>query len=137
MHEICIFAQEVTMAVSKAATVSLWEDAVWLLEGAKQAPSMQPDMILYGAVMSACERARQWRRALAAFAEAKSQGLEPGLVATSIAITAYGRGALWEKSIEALRQLSDNDLQPNQIAYNATISACERGADMCKVSSAK
>ncbi|OLQ04938.1 Pentatricopeptide repeat-containing protein, chloroplastic [Symbiodinium microadriaticum] len=117
---------EVTMAVSKAATVSLWEDAVWLLEGAKQAPRMQPDMILYGAVMSACERARQWRRALAAFAEAKAQGLEPGLVATSIAITAYGRGALWEKSIEALRQLSDNDLQPNQITYNATISACER-----------
>ena len=32
MHEICIFAQEVTMAVSKAARVSLWEDAVWLLE---------------------------------------------------------------------------------------------------------
>ncbi|CAE7944343.1 unnamed protein product [Symbiodinium necroappetens] len=118
---------EVTMAVSKAATVSLWEDAVWLLEGAKQAPRMQPDMILYGAVMSACERARQWRRALAAFVEAKAQGLEPGLVATSIAITAYGRGALWEKSIEALRQLSDNDLQPNQITYNATISACERG----------
>ncbi|CAE7509170.1 unnamed protein product [Symbiodinium natans] len=126
-------------------------------QGVKHASNMKPDMILYGAVMSACllaapsmgdlvsaisnlpfekvaeefahscEKARQWRRALAAFAEAADRGLEPGLVATSIAITAYGRGALWEKSIQTLRQLSDNGLQPNVVTYNATISACERG----------
>ena len=37
-RDFLLLAQEVTMAVSKAATVSLWEDAVWLLEAIGVSP---------------------------------------------------------------------------------------------------
>ncbi|CAJ1349212.1 unnamed protein product, partial [Effrenium voratum] len=110
--------QDLTSAAKRAGDQGLWQQVLQLLEDAGEM-QLAPDMILYGAVMSACEKNHQWQQALGIFHQLR----KPSLVATSIAISALGRGSLWASALQLQMELP----QPNVITYNATISACERG----------
>ncbi|CAJ1402369.1 unnamed protein product [Effrenium voratum] len=111
-------AGDLTSAAKRAGDQGLWQQVLQLLEDAGEM-QLAPDMILYGAVMSACEKNHQWQQALGIFHQLR----KPSLVATSIAISALGRGSLWASALQLQMELP----QPNVITYNATISACERG----------
>ena len=75
------------------------------LEAFAQVPS--PDLLIYSAAITACERAKNkkyWRHALVLFDEMKRAGIAPDAIIYNAAISACEKGSQWERALELLER---------------------------------
>ena len=83
-------------------------------------------MITYTTLISCCQRAGQWVRAMSVFREMEEAGVAADLKAYNSVISACARGGRWENAWEVVGTMRRCRVQPNARTYNALISACER-----------
>ncbi|CAK9107840.1 unnamed protein product [Durusdinium trenchii] len=112
--------QELTAVAKRSGDLGLWQQGLKVLEEAQEL-QLTPDMILYSAIMSGCEKSHQWQQVLALWTTATA-ALAPNSAAVTVALSALGRGSRWQEAIEL-----GQSQQPNVFIQNAIISACERG----------
>jgi pentatricopeptide repeat domain-containing protein 1 len=89
----------------------------------------EPNIFHYTCVISSCEKARQWEKALALLQEVKKRkGIEPDEYTYSAAISACEKGGQWEQALALLEEVKERQgIEPNEYTYSAVISACEKG----------
>lgn len=90
------------------------------------AAGVKPNVITYTTLISCCQRAGKWKRAMQYFTEMEEAGVRPDLKACNSLISACSRGARWEEAWDICSSMRRSDVQPNVRTYNALISACER-----------
>ncbi|CAK0882276.1 unnamed protein product, partial [Prorocentrum cordatum] len=81
----------------------------------------------YSAGISACEKGKQWERALALLSEMREAKLEPNVISYSAGISTCEKGEQWQRALALLSEMREAKLEPNVISYSAGISACEKG----------
>ena len=118
----------ISMAVSALGRMrGEWRQALELLQMSKSKYIVNPDVITYNAAISACEKGRQWKRALELLEEMANRGLEPNVITYSAAISACEKGGQWKRALKLLEEMKSRSIEPNVISYNAAVSACEKG----------
>eukprot|EP00929_Paragymnodinium_shiwhaense_P100768 TRINITY_DN63341_c0_g1_i1.p1 TRINITY_DN63341_c0_g1~~TRINITY_DN63341_c0_g1_i1.p1 ORF type:complete len:884 (+),score=152.69 TRINITY_DN63341_c0_g1_i1:89-2740(+) len=117
-----------TKLVSGLAREQKWQLAIAALEHCQRRRSMDPDVVLWGAVVNACAKAGAWEAAIALVQAAEGAGLPASIVAHGAAISACGRAQQWQAAVALLDGLDKFGLRPNRVVCNATLSACEKGA---------
>ena len=84
-------------------------------------------MITYGALISACEKGKQPKRAWEVLQAMQQQGASPSMITDSALISACEKGKQPERAWEIFQAMQQQGLMPSVITYNALISACEKG----------
>jgi pentatricopeptide repeat protein len=86
---------------------------------------MEPTIITYSATISACEKGRQWERALELFEEVKKHPrMEPNIITYNATISACGKGGRWERALELFEEVKKHPrMEPNIKTYNAILDA--------------
>ena len=91
---------------------------------------LRPDAVPFNATISALEKARRWRRALALLRgmRAASPLAVPTIVSCSAAISACEKGGAWRQALRLLGAMrGEYGVAPSAISYNACIAACGAG----------
>ncbi|CAJ1420432.1 unnamed protein product [Effrenium voratum] len=123
-------------AISACARTFRWDLALLLREDLASC-GLQPDLITYSSLISACEKGLVWRRALAIFSElswgedpgtGKREGIKPDLVLCNAVISACEKGQQWEKALWLVMTLRKLGPSPDAVSYSAAISACSKSA---------
>ena len=110
---------------NKAAhTLALFEQ---LLEA-----GLQPTTTMYNILISACDKAGHWKRALEYLGQLRSRQLKPDLVTYNSLLSALEREQQAEAAEECLRALKEEGLRPQIRTYNALIAACDRTANLAR-----
>ncbi|CAE7531917.1 PPR10 [Symbiodinium natans] len=84
-------------------------------------------VMLFNIVIAACERARQWQRALRLFRQMGLRGAPPNVVSFTTMMTALTRGTKWDLSLRLMEEARDSPEQLNTFMFSSAISACEKG----------
>merc|ERR1712226_1283361 len=84
-----------------------------------QRRGLQPDVITYSALISACEKACEPEKALELFVEMQRRGLQPDVITYSALISACGKACKPEKAHELFAEMQGRGLQTDGIACNA------------------
>jgi len=94
---------------------------VSLLDGMRAA-GVTPNVISYNAAISACEKGRQWEKAVSLLDGMRAAGVTPNVISYSAAIQAC---AVAEQPATALRlfQQAQAAIEPNVVSYNAVLDA--------------
>ncbi len=71
-----------------------------------RAPTVEPNVVVMSAAMSACEKGGRWETALALLAEMPRLGIEPNNYTFSAAMRACERGGQWEKAAGLVHDMS-------------------------------
>ena len=66
--------------------------------GCDAADSCSADVILYSAVISACEKSQQWQQALGLFALMQQTDVLPDVMSYNATISAVGNGQQWQQA---------------------------------------
>ncbi|CAK9077180.1 unnamed protein product [Durusdinium trenchii] len=82
------------------------------------------NIIIYSALMSACNRAQQWQVSLQLFQAAERHHFSLDVMAFGAGITAAEKGQQWQSALVLLDQMKEEELLPNLITCNAAIAAC-------------
>ena len=80
-----------------------WQAALQLFQAMQTDARTRPDVVSYGCIMRACERAGQWALAITLFDEMLEAGLRPNARVFASAIGACERGQQWERAIDLFR----------------------------------
>ena len=85
------------------------------------------------ATISACEKGRQWPRALGFFKDMQSQGLQANVITHTATISACGKGRQWQCALRLFKDMRPLGFQGSVMTYSATLSACGKssGAPGC------
>jgi pentatricopeptide repeat domain-containing protein 1 len=83
---------------------------------------VQPNVITYSALISACAKGAQWQRAMAVFEEMKAAGVQPNDITYSALISACDKGAQWQRAMEVFEEMKEAGVQPNVQTFNPLIS---------------
>jgi pentatricopeptide repeat protein len=85
-------------------------------------------IVHYNCAISACEKDRQWEKALALLEEVKArEGIELDAYTYNTAISACEKGRQWERALTLLEEVKQReDIELDAYTYNAAISACEK-----------
>eukprot|EP00913_Durusdinium_trenchii_P019403 g18241.t1 len=117
-----------------------WRLAVDFLQS-MFAQDLQPNIVTYGAAISACEKSIAWPAALALLAQAQRQREAQGAhCAHSLWVynalqSALEKGQQWQKSLHLLAGMTFDSLTPDclsirgrmdAVSYNAALAACRR-----------
>eukprot|EP00434_Breviolum_minutum_P000045 symbB.v1.2.000038.t1/scaffold12.1/size699752/18 len=89
--------------------------------------SLLPDVIIYSAAISSCEKGLQWEVALSLFNSLEHRKVKPDLIIYSAAISACEKGLQWGLALDIFSSMLHSGLLPDTISYNAVISSCEKG----------
>ncbi|CAE8682311.1 unnamed protein product, partial [Polarella glacialis] len=139
-----------SVAASCWRAASSWAAAVQLLQEA-QVVKVEVNVVVWGAVVSACERSGKWQPALELLTELRQQGLALNAVLCASALDACGKAALWQPALSILSQIRQQQRQQQQqqqqqhrssgftwgaasakdsmlIACSSSVSACERSS---------
>ena len=87
------------------------------------------DVITYSAVISACEKCKDYKKALELLQEMKDYGINPDVRTYNATISACEKCKNYKKALELLQEMKDSGTSetcPNVITYSAVISACEK-----------
>ena len=86
-----------------------------------------PNVFLYGAAISACEKGGEWGKAKAYHREMLTKGITPNVFTFSALISAMEKGGQWEKAETIFNNMLERGIEPDVITFNALISAMEKG----------
>eukprot|EP00891_Asterochloris_glomerata_P006084 jgi/Astpho2/6084/Aster-04031 len=87
----------------------------------------QRSVITYSSLISACEKAGEWRLALQLLEEMRREGCNPNVISYNSLITACAQGAQWERAAELFQQMQQQHCMPDVVTYTALIGAYEKG----------
>ena len=134
-------------ALSACARAGEWEPAIALLEKMEAMPTITPDAVTYGTIMSACETGKQWQLVLKYGQRLHECNLPmDGLSLTSV-LHACQQLGMSKEALEYLELMKTTSLTqqervtagwqrkgvrqpmrgPDAVAYRLAISACARG----------
>ena len=82
-------------------------------------------MKAYGALVTACERGRQWGQALLLLEELRCSRLEADTAGRNAAIRASGKSPHWEQALAFLGQMRSSAFIPDSMSFSGAIRACE------------
>ncbi|CAK0860392.1 unnamed protein product [Prorocentrum cordatum] len=89
---------------------------------------LQPDAFSYNAGISACEKGKQWQRAVALLSEMCEADLDPDVIFSySAGLRACEKGEQWQRALALLGEMRGASLQPDAFSYDAGIGACGVG----------
>jgi pentatricopeptide repeat protein len=113
----------VTTSVIKKSDL---EGAFACLKAMEEA-GVDPDVITYNALISACEKAGEVETALTTFNDMRAAGIIPNLITYNALISACEKAG----EVETALKIFEDNMQaagiiPDVITYNALISACEK-----------
>ncbi|CAE7672218.1 EMB2654 [Symbiodinium pilosum] len=88
---------------------------------------LAPDVVSYGATISACEKGGKWQEALGLLDWMLQIRLLPSDICRfNAAISACEKTGHWEQALALLRALRNAAPSAEVITFNAAISACEK-----------
>ncbi|CAL1143597.1 unnamed protein product [Cladocopium goreaui] len=114
-----------TACVGVLGKVAMWRRALEVLKRLEK-QSIEPDVVIYNATMSACERSGEWQQALSCLCNMPGH-LQADVVSYNATISACEKGNQWQSAWHLFHQISQHHLQPTIISFNACISACGKG----------
>ncbi|CAK0816302.1 unnamed protein product [Prorocentrum cordatum] len=74
---------------------------------------LEPDVISYGAGISACEKAEQWQPALALLSEMWEVQLEPDIICCNAGTSACEKGEQWQLALALLSEMWEAQVEPD------------------------
>jgi pentatricopeptide repeat domain-containing protein 1 len=92
-----------------------------------KAAGVQPTVITYSAVISACEKGAQWQRAVEVFEEMETARVKPDDITYNALISACEKGAQWERAVEVFEEMKAAGVQPTDYTSNPLINVLWRG----------
>ncbi|MBW8831171.1 MAG: hypothetical protein JF606_17460 [Burkholderiales bacterium] len=87
---------------------------------------VDPDVITYNALISACEKAGKVERALEIFEGMRAAGIIPNVITYSALISACEKAGKVKTALKFFDGMRAAGIIPNVITYSALISACEK-----------
>merc|ERR1711879_952832 len=75
-----------------------WQRALCMWSEMRQA-QVEPNVIRFGAAISACERGAQWQQALGMWSEMRQAQVEPNVISFGAAISACEKGAQRQQAV--------------------------------------
>ena len=103
-----------------------WQQALNLFEAMLKG-RVNPDIIVYNAAISACEKGGQWQQALNLFRAMPKAKAIPDSISYNAAISACEKGSQWQQALNLFEAVLRAKGTPTVISHNAAISACHRG----------
>eukprot|EP00913_Durusdinium_trenchii_P026337 g24713.t1 len=88
---------------------------------------IQPNNISYNAIISSCEKGRQWQAALSIFHAMQLASHQPDVISYSAVLSSFEKGRQWQPALIMLENMIEVRVTPHVISYNAVMSACENG----------
>lgn len=97
------------------------------------------NLVCYNALISCCEKASEWQKALqflqemSGFVAGKSlkvleiQHLTPDVITYNGVISSCEKASEWQLALSLLIQMTVAKIRHSIITYSATVSACEKG----------
>ena len=113
---------KVTTSNIKKATL---DNALLCVEAMKKA-GIAPDVIIYSALISSCEREKRADKAFEVFDDMRARHVAPNVITYSALISACEKAGWADKALEVFSDMRDRRVVPDVITYNALISACEK-----------
>mgnify|MGYP002172670610 CR=1 FL=1 len=92
----------------------------------------KPDVISYGAAVSACGAGEKWGLALWLWEEMKEERSWPDVTSYGAAISACEKGCVWEEALWMLSELR-HWYKPNVISYSGLFYASGAGDERRRV----
>ena len=93
---------------------------------AMKAARIAPNVIIYSALISSCEREKRADKALEVFDDMRARHVRPDVITYNALISACEKAGWADKALEVFSDMLDQHVAPNVITYNALISACEK-----------
>ena len=93
---------------------------------AMKAARIAPNVIIYSALISSCEREKRADKALEVFDDMRARHVAPDVIIYSALFSACEKSKRADKALEVFSDMRDRRVAPNVIAYSALISACEK-----------
>ncbi|KAI4965796.1 hypothetical protein ZWY2020_048179 [Hordeum vulgare] len=90
---------------------------------------LKPDVVSYGALLSALEKGRLYDEALRVWEHMRKVGVDPNLHAYTILASIYAGKGDHGKADAALRDMMSAKIEPTVVTFNAIITACWRGGE--------
>lgn len=113
------------MCSALVSALDQWQWALYLLHQLGQR-RVAPDVVLYSACISACEKGSEWQQALVLFESAVAEA-QCDVVLYNAIISAFEKCGHWVLALHFLEDMELQNLAPDGITYSALISACEKG----------
>jgi pentatricopeptide repeat protein len=122
---------EVDEAKDDPLSFEWWEAALSLFRRMKE-DQIQPSIQTYSSVISACEAAGQWQRAigiLRSMTETKDTICQPNLFCFNAALAACEKGNAWLEAVELYERMraTGGSIMPNFISMNSLLIALDKG----------
>ncbi|CAJ1433457.1 unnamed protein product, partial [Effrenium voratum] len=86
----------------------------------------QADVISFSSGISACEKSRQWERAVGLLEQLRAAQVRENVIACNAAASACENAGLWQEDMALLQELMAS-LQPSVVSFSTVASACEKG----------
>ncbi|CAL1146703.1 unnamed protein product, partial [Cladocopium goreaui] len=96
---------------------------VWTFIEEAESLGLNPNMITYGAAISACDRLGESQQALLLLQHLTVGRLRCNVIACSAAISACEKCAEWQNALRLMQMMKDKEIEAHVISYNALISA--------------
>lgn len=101
-----------------------WVQAVSLLSAA--CSFRMASVFAFSSCITACEKGKEWERALSLLGEMSIRRFTPDVVARNATMSACEKGMQWRMALFLLQDMRHIKLVPTIVSYGAVISACEK-----------
>ena len=112
--------------ILNALTSSCGQGGCWQLAIQTLSLATESDGFTYAGAISACEKAREWQRALWLFWSMPALSLKADVVCFAAAISACEKGQQWQHALCLFSLMHGPRVEANRTALNALISALEK-----------
>ena len=112
-----------TTSICNYAEAALWAKA-WRSLSHMPENSLQVSVLAEGAVLTACEKEKQWRQALGVQDWSFQAGLKMNTVVGNIMSCVHRAHMLWWRSLFVLHGFQLQNLEPDVIAFSSCTRAC-------------
>ena len=87
---------------------------------------VQPNLITFNAAISACEKGREWKKALSVIDGMLNVSVEPDIVSFNAALSACYKTTQWQHSLGLFNALPKADIIPDVLSFTVAISTFEQ-----------
>eukprot|EP00435_Cladocopium_sp_Y103_P035249 s474_g9.t1 len=117
----------ITFNAAIRAMVRHWPEALHLLRSMRR-QQLRPTLVTYGALITCCEKGRQWQKALGLLQTLKRQR-STDVISYSACISACEKARRSHVALELLEEMRAAKLRADGISCNAVLSSCEKSGD--------